>query len=178
MHSRVTVAGTPVNLHVGAHVRRENTSRLAAAEALVARPRHSSLLTSHWSLPLRKIALRAYRIFLNLVHVSEFRKGPAAVRAEIVDPGHPVGFHGLLLGLSVFAAIAFDFNDEVERVVFAAPVVNADDEVRQVRALDTAEIVRHLETEAMILHVRQHLGMPLRDLAELLSPNRRPGRRS
>ena len=51
-----------------------------------------------------------------------------------------------------------------------AAVVNEDDEVRQVRALDTAEIVRHLEAEAMILHVRQHLGMPLRDLAELLFP--------
>lgn len=64
--------------------------------------------------------------------VGELGEGPAAVGAEAVDAGDPIGFDGRFLGFGVFAAVAFDLDDEVERVFVAGNVAyrgEADDEV-------------------------------------------------
>ena len=50
----------------------------------------------------------------------------------MVHTGYPVCVHGRLLVLGVLAAIALDLDDKVQGIVFAAAVINADDEVGQV----------------------------------------------
>jgi len=62
-----------------------------------------------------------FEIGFDLVDFGELGKGPAPEPAEIVHTGNPVGSHGRLLFLGVFAPIAFDLNNQMQRVVL--PVV-------------------------------------------------------
>ena len=71
-------------------------------------------------------------LFVYLVHVGELGEGPAAVLAEVVNAGDPVGLHGGLLLLGVLCTVALDLDDQVEEVVVAASVVDQEDEVWQV----------------------------------------------
>ena len=57
------------------------------------------------------------------------------MRAEMVYSGHPVGLHGGFLFFRVLAPVAFDLDDEVEKIIFAVPVIDAHDEVGQVEAV-------------------------------------------
>ena len=52
---------------------------------------------------------------LDLVDLGELGEGPAAVGAEMVHAGHPVGVHRGLLLLGVLAPVALDLDDEVQR---------------------------------------------------------------
>jgi hypothetical protein len=63
----------------------------------------------------------SFKIRSDLVDIGELGKGPAAIFAKVVYTGHPVGLHGRLLFLGVFTPIAFDLNNQVQRVVL--PVV-------------------------------------------------------
>ena len=61
----------------------------------------------------------------DLIDLGELGERPAAVRARVVHAGHPVGFHRGFLLLGVFAAVAFDLDDQMEEVVVAVAVVHA-----------------------------------------------------
>ena len=62
-------------------------------------------------------------IRLDLIDVRELGERPAAVPAGMIHTGHPVGFHGGFLLFRVFAAIAFDLDDEVKEIVIAKPII-------------------------------------------------------
>jgi hypothetical protein len=57
-----------------------------------------------------------FEVSLDLVHLGELGKRPAAIAAQVVDAGHPVGVHGGLLLDGVFAPVAFDLDHQVQRV--------------------------------------------------------------
>ena len=61
---------------------------------------------------------------LDLVDLPEFREGPPTVGPSIVDAGYPIGLHGALLLFGILAAVALDFDDKVEQVLFSVAVVN------------------------------------------------------
>ena len=90
---------------------------------------------------------------LDLVDLGELGERPAAVAAEMVHAGHPVGVHRGLLLLRVLAPVALDLDDQVQQVVGAVAVVDQHDEVGQVLARLGAVAVRHLEAEVVVLHV-------------------------
>ena len=86
-----------------------------------------------------------FEVGLDLVDLGELGEGPAAVGAEVVHAGHPVGFHGGLLLLGILAAVALDLDDQVQQVVVAVAVIHQHDEVGQVLARLRAVAVRHFE---------------------------------
>lgn len=83
-------------------------------------------------------------VILHLVDVGELGEGPAAEALLIVHSGNPVGVHRGLLLLGVFLAVAFDLDDEVERVFGAMAVVDEHDEVGDIFAAFGQEAVGHL----------------------------------
>src|SRR5918996_3362616 len=55
----------------------------------------------------------------NLEDFGKFGEGPAAVDAQVVDTGHPVGLHSGLLFLRVLPPVAFDLHHQAQRVLAA-----------------------------------------------------------
>ena len=109
-------------------------------------------------------------VSFDFINIAELGEGPTAMGAEVIHTRDPVGFHGGGLFLRVFAAVAFDFHDEVEQVVRVVAVVHEDDEVWEVAAGFGAVAVRDFQTEVVILDVGADLRMALRHAAELGFP--------
>src|ERR1051326_5933016 len=70
-----------------------------------------------------------FEIRFDLIDLREFGEGPAAIAAKMIHPRHPGSVQRWLLLLCVLAPVSFDLNDEVERIVWTAPVIHAHDEV-------------------------------------------------
>ena len=90
---------------------------------------------------------------LHLEHVVEFLERPAPIGAKVVDAPDPFLMHGFGFELHVFAAIALDLDDQVQGIVGAAPVVDVDDEIRQVETRRRSVLVRNFKAKALILNV-------------------------
>ena len=85
-----------------------------------------------------------------------------------------------LFFLSVFAAVAFDLDDQVQEIIVAVAaclpkprrrlVINQHDEVRQVLAHLRSVPVWDFETEIMVFDVGTHARVRLRDAAKLGFP--------
>jgi hypothetical protein len=58
------------------------------------------------------------------MHVADFEKGPAAEAAVVVDRRDPVRLHRLPFVLRVDPPVAFDFDDQIQRVVGPTPVID------------------------------------------------------
>src|SRR5439155_19743219 len=64
----------------------------------------------------------------------------------------------------------FDLDDEIEQVIITTPIVDSNDEVRAIHSVLTAEPIRDLEPEVVVLHIRSHARMRLGYAAELAFP--------
>lgn len=107
---------------------------------------------------------------LNLVHLGELGERPAAISAEMVHAGNPVGVHRGFLFHRVLAPVALDLDHEIQQVVVAVAVIHPHDEVGQIFAHLGAETIRHFQTEAVVFHIGAHLGMRFRDAAKFAFP--------
>jgi hypothetical protein len=115
-----------------------STRRCSATEQISRAPVSSTLLES-----FATVASDIYRaehfvkvsgnlpgeISLDLVDIAELGKGPAAMGANMVHSGHPVGVHGLGFHLGILSPVAFDLYDEMEEILLAPPVIDQDNEV-------------------------------------------------
>lgn len=63
---------------------------------------------------------------LDLINLPELRERPATVVSGVVDAGNPVGFHRLLLLFSVFAAVALDLDDGMQKIVPGVEITAAN----------------------------------------------------
>src|SRR3546814_8233120 len=79
--------------------------------------------------------------------ITELSEGPAAVSLEIVHARNPVVLHRRLLVFGVFAAIALDFDDEVQGIIVA--IVYLHNEVRAIDPGLGAVAVGHIQSEVM-----------------------------
>src|ERR1035437_2005971 len=107
---------------------------------------------------------------LDLVDLRELGKSPSAVAAVVVDAGDPVGIHGGFLLFRIFATVAFDFNDEMQRVVIAVAVVHQHDEIGEILPHLGAEAIGDFEPQVVILHISFYAGMGFGNAAELGLP--------
>jgi hypothetical protein len=69
---------------------------------------------------------------------------------EVIDSRDPVDIHGGALFFGVFAAVAFDLDDELEQVVGAVAVVHEENEIRQIGAGLGTVAIWHLEAEVVV----------------------------
>ena len=113
---------------------------------------------------------RGGEVGFDLPYVGEFGEGPAAVGAQVVHAGYPVGLHGAVFVFGVFAPEAFDFHHEVQGVFDAHAVVDEDDEVREVAAIRRGEAVGDFEAQVVVLGVGENLGVGFGGAAELGFP--------
>ena len=88
----------------------------------------------------------------------------------MIHTGHPVGLHGGLLFFGVLAAIAFDFHNQVQQVVFAVAVLHQHDEVRDVAPHLRAVAVGHFEAQVLVFNISSHAWVRLGHAAELGLP--------
>ena len=109
-------------------------------------------------------------ISLDLIDLGELGERPAAVGAEMVHAGHPVGVHRGFLLLRILAAVALDLDDEMQQVIGAVAVIHQHDEVGQILPHLGAVAIRHFQAEVVVLHVGDHLGMRFGHAAELRLP--------
>ena len=75
-------------------------------------------------------------VCLHLVNIGKFGKGPAAVLAVVIHAGYPVRLHGGFLFFGILAAVAFDLDNQVQRVVLAMAVIQQHDKIGNVVAVN------------------------------------------
>ena len=69
------------------------------------------------------------------VHVADFKEGPAAEAAVVVDRRDPVRLHRLPFVLGIDPPVALDLDDQVERVAGSVAVIDLQDEIGAIAAL-------------------------------------------
>ena len=109
-------------------------------------------------------------IGLDLIDLGELGERPAAIGAEMVHAGHPVGLHRGFLLLRVLAPVALDLDHEMQQVIGAVTVIHQHDEVGQILPRLGAVAVRHFQAEVMVLGVGAHLRVRFGDAAEFAFP--------
>ena len=107
---------------------------------------------------------------LDLIDLGELGERPAAIGAEMVHAGHPVGVHRGFLLLRVLAPVALDLDHEMQRIVGTVAVIHQHDEVGQILPRFGAVAIRHFQAKIVVLGVGDHLGMRFGDAAELRLP--------
>src|SRR3546814_9884138 len=71
-----------------------------------------------------------FEVDVELPDITELSEGQAAVSLEIVHARNPVVLHRRLLVFGVFAAIALDFDDEVQGIIVT--IVYLQNDVRDI----------------------------------------------
>ena len=71
-------------------------------------------------------------ILLHFVGVAKLGEGPTAIRIKRVHAGNPTILHRHFFVFCVLSTAALDLDDQLERVVGAAPVVHQQDEIGNV----------------------------------------------
>ena len=71
-------------------------------------------------------------ILLHFVDIAKLGEGPSAVSIEPVHAGNSIVLHRHFLVFCVLSTIALDLDDQLERVVGAAPIVHQQDEIGNV----------------------------------------------
>ncbi len=112
----------------------------------------------------------ALEIGPDLIDIAELGERPAAIGAEMVHAGHPIGVHGQFLFLGVLAPIALDLDHQIERIAGPAPIIHLHDEIGQVFPRLRAVAIGHFQTEVVILGVGDDLWVRLGNAAELRLP--------
>ncbi len=82
---------------------------------------------------------RPYEIRTIVIGIGYLQEGPSPETPVVVHGRHPERASGRGLGFLFLLSLARHFEDEVEGIVLAMPVIDPDDEVGVILALDVVD---------------------------------------
>jgi hypothetical protein len=119
---------------------------------------------------LKQILNPLLKLGFNRVDGLKLLERPTAEPITVIDPRHPIGLHCGAFLLGILAAVAFDFDHKMKRIIGAMPIVKQHQKIWPILPLVGAVEIGNLKAERVILGISDHLRMRLDYAAKLALP--------